>query len=174
MFRVLDGTRHRSNARYRRISRNSVITRSWIFILVPSSGFMVDRSTTSVHNEKERDRTNDERLGARTREFRGAGGLTSEWKGKARVVRQGSQFKRSRNTKLLYLRSFVRFVSPGEAIFLLYFLDMPRFSIPLYLVILPRPMDLGVAFKAMEKQMSRRSREAASMISSSLYLSFIS
>lgn len=88
MFRVLDGTRHRSNARYRRISRNSVITRSWIFILVPSSGFMADRSTTSVHNKKERDRTNDERLGARTREFRGAEVvLTSEWKGKARVVR---------------------------------------------------------------------------------------
>lgn len=131
---------------------------------------MVDRSTTSVHNKKERDRRNDERLGARTREFGGAEViLTSEWKGKARVVRQGSQFKRSRNTKLLYLRSFVRFVSPGEAIFLLSFLDMPRFSIPLYLVILPRPMDLGVAFKAMEKQMSRRSREAASMISSSLY-----
>jgi len=136
---------------------------------------MVDRSTTSVHNKKERDRRNDERLGARTREFRGAEViLTSEWKGKARVVRHGSQFKRSRNTKLLYLRSFVRFVSPGEAIFLLSFLDMPRFSIPLYLVMLPRPMDLGVAFKAMEKQMSRRSREAASMISSSLYPSFIS
>lgn len=136
---------------------------------------MVDRSTTSVHNKKERDRRNDERLEARTREFRGAEVvLTSEWKGKARVVRQGSQFKRSRNTKLLYLRSFVRFVSPGEAIFLLSFLDMPRFSISLYLVIPPRPMDLGVAFKAMEKQMSRRSREAASMISSSLYPSFIS
>lgn len=33
-------------------------------------------------------------------------------------------------------------------------------------------MDLGVAFKAMEKQMSRRSREAANMISSSLSVFF--
>lgn len=111
---------------------------------------MVARSTTSGHNKKERDRRIDERRGTRTREFRGTEVVRSYY-GRPRCS-PDSQFKRSTNTKLLYLRSFVRFVSPGEAIFLLSFLDMPRFSVPsLSCYIPPRLVDLGVAFKAMEK-----------------------
>lgn len=63
-----------------------------------------------------------------------------------------SELKRLRNTKLLYLRPFVRFVSPGEAIFFLSFLH-PEVFRPLYLIMpLRMSADLGAASKAMEKQ----------------------
>lgn len=64
----------------------------------------------------------------------------------------GSELKRLRNTKLLYLRPFVRFVSPGEAIFFLSFFR-PEVFRPLYLIMpLRMSADLGAASKAMEKQ----------------------
>jgi len=65
----------------------------------------------------------------------------------------GSELKRLRNTKLLYLRPFVRFVSPGEAISFLSFLHPEVFRL-LYLIMpLRTSADLDAASKAMEKQM---------------------
>lgn len=143
----------RDIVRYREIA---VITR--IFILISSSGFMVDRSTTGVHNKKERDRRNDERRGTRTRVFRGTEVvLTSEWKGKARVVRQThSSNGRETQSFFIFVLSSVSF-HPAKQSSSFLSSTCRGFPSPLYLVIPPRPVDLGVAFKAMEKQMSRRS-----------------
>ena len=63
----------------------------------------------------------------------------------------GSELKRLRNTKLLYLRPFVRFVSPSEAIFFLSFLH-PEVFRPFYLIIpLRTSADLDAASKVMKK-----------------------
>lgn len=61
------------------------------------------------------------------RAWRSGGRCYSRRKGKARVVRQ-TRNSNGWETKLLYLRSFVRFVSPGEAIYS-FLASVPRFSI---------------------------------------------
>jgi len=71
----------------------------------------------------------------------------------------GSELKPLRNTKLLYLRPFVHFVSPGEAIFFLSFLHCEVFR-PLYLIMpLYTSADLGTTSKTGGKtDASRRFR----------------
>lgn len=82
-----------------------------------------------------------------------------------------SELKPLRNTKLLYLRPFVHFVSPGEAIFFLSFFHREVFR-PLYLIMpLRTSADLGTASKTEEKtDANRHFKESGNMISSFVFL----